>query len=127
MAVKDIYFNPEGPSTIQPIVDALYPQYANISRVNVRRILRSLETYQRNFGRRLPPKVLSRMSMTKPGIILTDMFFPSRKHGWRKFGGCVTMMDAWSRFVGCYAVERKTKSLVTVSYTHLTLPTKRIV
>ena len=22
------------------------------------------------------------------------------------------MMDAWSRFVGCYAVERKTKSLV---------------
>ena len=112
LAVKDIYFNPEGPSTIQPIVDALYPQYANISRVNVRRILRSLETYQRNFGRRLPPKVLSRMSMTKPGVILTDMFFPSRKHGWRKFGGCVTMMDAWSRFVGCYAVERKTKGLV---------------
>ncbi len=111
MAVKDIYFNPEGPSTIQPM-DVLYPQYANISKINVRRILRSLETYQVNFGRRLPPKVLSRMSMTKPGIILTDMFFPSRKHGWRKFGGCVTMMDAWSRFVGCYAVERKTKPLV---------------
>ena len=112
MAVKDIYFNPEGPSTIQPIVDVLYPQFANISRINVRRILRSLETYQVNFGRRLPPKVLSRMSMVKPGVILTDMFFPSTKHGWRKFGGVVTMMDAWSRFVGAYAVERKTKGLV---------------
>ena len=112
LAVKDIYFNPEKPSTIQPIVDLLYPQFANISRINVRRILRSIETYQINFGRRWPPKVLSRMSMVKPGVILTDMFFPSVKHGWRKFGGVVTMMDAWSRFVGAYAVERKTKGLV---------------
>ena len=112
LAVKDLYFNPEKPSTIQPIVDLLYPQFANISRINVRRILRSIETYQINFGRRWPPKVLSRMSMVKPGVILTDMFFPSVKHGWRKFGGVVTMMDAWSRFVGAYAVERKTKGLV---------------
>ena len=117
-AIKDLYFNPEKPSTIQPIVDLLYPQYANISKINVRRILRSIETYQVNFGRRLPPKVLSRMSMVKPGVILTDMFFPSVKHGWRKFGGCVTMMDAWSRFVGCYAVERKTKGLVKKAMEH---------
>ena len=66
LAVKDLYFNPEKPSTIQPIVDLLYPQFANISRINVRRILRSIETYQINFGRRWPPKVLSRMSMVKP-------------------------------------------------------------
>ena len=115
--VKDLYFNPAEPSTIQPITDLLYKKFANISKINVRRILRSLETYQINFGRRWPPKVLSRMSMKSPGIILTDMFFPSRKHGWRKFGGCVTMMDAWSRYVGCYAVERKTKALVKQAMT----------
>ena len=110
--IKDLYFNPKEASTIQPITDKLRDQFANISRGNVRHILRTLETYQRNYRRRRPPKVLSRMSMTKPGVILTDMFFPSVHHGWRKFGGCVTMMDAWSRYVGCYAVERKTKSLV---------------
>ena len=117
MAVKDLYFNPKEPSTIQPITDKLRDQFANVSKINVRRILRSLETYQINFGRRLPPKILSRMSLKGPGIILTDMFFPSKHHGWRKFGGCVTMMDAWSRFVGCYAVERKTKALVKQAMT----------
>ena len=116
-AVKDLYFNPKEGSTIQPITDRLRDQYANISKSNVTKILRSIETYQINFRRRLPPKVLSRMSMTQPGVILTDMFFPSVKHGWRKFGGCVTMMDAWSRFVGVYAVERKTKALVKKAMT----------
>ena len=111
-AIKDLYFNPKEPSTIQPITDKLRDRFANVSRANVRYILRTLETYQRNYRRRLPPKILSRMSLTRPGVILTDMFFPSVKHGWRKFGGCVTLMDAWSRYVGCYAVERKTKGLV---------------
>ena len=116
-AIKDLYFNPKEPSTIQPIADKLREQFANISKINVRRILRTIETYQINFGRRLPPKVLSRMTLTQPGVILTDMFFPSVKHGWRKFGGVVTMMDAWSRFVGAYAVERKTKPLVKKAMT----------
>ncbi len=39
--VKDLCFNPKEPSTIQPITDLLYKHFANISKINVRRILRS--------------------------------------------------------------------------------------
>ena len=53
--VKHMYFDPKGFSTIEPICDALREKFANISQKNVRNILRSLETYQRNFGRRRPP------------------------------------------------------------------------
>ena len=112
MEVKKLYFHPGEFSTIHPIYDKLRDQWANISKTNVQKVLRSFEVYQLNFQRRRPPKVLSRMSMKKPGVILADMFFPSKNLGWRKIGGCLTMMDAWSRFVRCYAVERKTKPLV---------------
>ena len=111
-AVKKLYFDPKAPSTITPIADVLYKEWANISRGNVTKILRSFEVYQLNFGRRRPPKVLSRMSMHKPGVILADMFFPSKTLGWRKIGGVLTMTDAWSRWTQCYAVERKTAALV---------------
>ncbi len=50
--------------------------------------------------------------MKGPGVILADMFFPSKNLGWRKLGGVLTMMDSWSRWVLCYAVERKTAKLV---------------
>jgi hypothetical protein len=112
MEVKKLYFHPGEFSTIHPIYDKLRDTWANISKTNVQKILRSFEVYQLNFARRRPPKVLSRMSLKKPGVILADMFFPSKNLGWRKIGGCLTMMDAWSRFVRCYAVERKTKVLV---------------
>ena len=111
-AVKKLYFDPKEPSTILPITDKLREDWANISKRNVTNILRSFEVYQLNFGRRHPPKVLSRMSMLKPGMILADMFFPSKTLGWRKIGGVLTMMDAWSRYLQCYAVERKTAKLV---------------
>ena len=111
-AIKKLYFDPKEGSTIQPITDKLREEWANISKRNVTQILRSFEVYQLNFGRRHPPKVLSRMSMLKPGMILADMFFPSQTLGWRKIGGVLTMMDAWSRYLQCYAVERKTAKLV---------------
>ena len=111
-AVKKLYFDPKEGSTIQPITDKLRLDWANVSKRNVTSILRSFEVYQLNFGRRHPPKVLSRMSMKQPGVILADMFFPSKNLGWRKIGGVLTMMDAWSRYLQCYAVERKTKALV---------------
>ena len=113
MVVKKEYFNPKGFATIRPIHDKFRDIYANLTRKDVTRILRSFETYQLNFGRRVPPKVLSRMSLKKPGVILADMFFPSKNLGWRSdLGGVVTMMDAWSRFVRCYSVERKNKKTV---------------
>ena len=111
-AVKKLYFDPKEPSTIQPITDKLYLEWANVSKRDVSSILRSFEVYQLNFGRRRPPKVLSRMSMKGPGVILADMFFPSKNLGWRKLGGVLTMVDSWSRWVQCYAVERKTAKLV---------------
>ena len=105
-AVKKLYFHPKKPSTIQPITDALREKFCNISKTNVTHILRSLETYQRNFGRRRPPKVLGRMNLSQPGILACDMFFPSKTLGWRKMN-CLAIMDTWSRFVRCYALPRK--------------------
>ena len=112
--VKTEYFDPKGFSTIIPIYDKFKKEYANMTRGDVSRALRSFETYQLNFRRRHPPKVLSRMNLKKPGVILLDTFFPSKKDGWREdLAGAVTCMDAWSRYVRAYAVERKTKKIVT--------------
>ena len=45
-AVKKLYFDPKMPSTIAPITDVLRKEWANISRGNVTKILRSFEVYQ---------------------------------------------------------------------------------
>ena len=105
-AVKLCYFHPKKPSTILPITDELREQFCNVSRRDVTKILRSLETYQRNFRRMRPPKVLGRMNLSQPGILACDMFFPSKTLGWRKMN-CLSVMDTWSRFVRCYALPRK--------------------
>ena len=111
--VKREYFDPKGFSTIVPIFQKLRGDYANLTRRDVSRALRSLQTYQLNFRRRHPPKVMARMNLTRPGIILADMFFPSKNDGWRAdLAGVVCVMDAYSRFVRAYAVERKTKAIV---------------
>ena len=106
-AVKRLYFDPKGATGIQPICDELRIKYPNVSRGDITRILRSVETYQLNFGRRLPPKVLGRMSLNQPGIIAMDMFFPSVNLGWMKTGGCLAMMDCWSRFMHVYVLDSK--------------------
>ena len=99
-AVKQCYFHPKRASTIQPITDELREKYCNITKRDVTRILRTLETYQRNFRRMRPPKVLGRMNLSQPGILACDMFFPSKTLGWRKMN-CLSVMDTWSRFVRC--------------------------
>ena len=111
-AIKKMYFTPEEPSTIQPITNNLRASYCNISRSNVRNILRSLETYQRNFPRRRPIKVLNHTLFKTPGVLACDVFMPSKKLGY--FGNriCLTVMDVWSRFSRVYVVENKTAALV---------------
>ena len=104
--VKRLYFNPKKASTIQPITDDLRKQFCNITKRDVTRILKTFETYQRNFMRHRPPKVLGRMVLTQPGILACDMFFPSKLLGWRKMN-CLAVMDTWSRFCRCYALPRK--------------------
>lgn len=108
-AVKDLYFAPEEPSTIAPIADRLYGLFANISKKNVTAILRSLETYQLNFPRRLPPKIQNRTLYTKPGLVAVDNFFPSAKHGWigKSQLPVLVCMDIWSRYVRAFALNRK--------------------
>ena len=111
--VKRTYFDPRGPSTILPICDKLREKYANISKSNVRNILRSLETYQRNFARRRPPKIMGRMAMKRPGIVAIDMFFPTKKiAGWQDGSNCLTCMDCWSRFCHIYVTETKKKEVI---------------
>jgi len=108
-AVKRHYFDPKGFSTILPITDKLRETYANITKGDVQRILRSLETYQRNFARRRPPRVMGRMILKNPGIIAMDMFFPTKKiAGWEGKWSCLTCMDCWSRYTHVYAcVDKK--------------------
>ena len=111
--VKRLYFDPKGPSTIRPITDALRDGYANVTKKDVSRILRSLETYQRNFRRRLPGKVQGRMVLTKPGVIMLDTFYPSKAiDGWRGKYACLCCMDAWSRYSRVYVLANKTGALV---------------
>ena len=114
--VKRLYFNPKKASTIQPITDALRKQFCNITKRDVTRILKTFETYQRNFMRHRPPKVLGRMNLTQPGILACDMFFPSKLLGWRKMN-CLAVMDTWSRFCRCYALPRKDFKSVEVALT----------
>jgi hypothetical protein len=104
--VKRLYFDPKKASTIQPLTDALREMYCNITKRDVTTILKTLETYQRNFMRHRPPKVLGRMNLTQPGILAIDMFFPSKLLGWRKMN-CLACMDTWSRFCRCYALPTK--------------------
>ena len=111
-AVKNQYFNPREPSTIQPITDKLRLEWANISRKNVSSVLRSIETYQRNFQRRKPGNVINTMSMHKPGTLACDMFFPSQKWGWHGKFACLTMMDTWSRYCWFYVCVDKSKKTV---------------
>ena len=107
-AVKRQYFDPKGFSTILPITDKLRETYANITKGDVQRILRSLETYQRNFARRRPPRVMGRMILKNPGIIAMDMFFPTKKiAGWEGKWSCLTCMDCWSRYSHAYALPNK--------------------
>ena len=108
-AVKQLYFNPKEPSTIQPITDVLREKYCNVSRRNVRDILRSLQTYQLMFPRRKPPdKIPHSTNYTKPGVIAMDTFFPSSNSGWvKRAGGVLCCMDVWSRFSRAYALEKK--------------------
>ena len=104
-AVKNQYYDPKKPSTIQPITDALRHEYCNISRKNVRNVLRSLETYQLMYRRRKHPKIEHHTLYTKPGILAMDTFFPSANTGWKK-RSVLCCMDVWSRFSRAYALER---------------------
>ena len=112
-AVKALYFSPDEPSTIQPITDALRSKYVNIGRGNVRGILRSLETYQLNFRRRRPIKVMNRTLFKQPGILACDVFMPSKNLGF--FGNRVVLvvMDVWSRFSRAYVAENKSAKLIS--------------
>ena len=105
-AVKRLYFDPREPSTIMPIAKRLYQKFANVTKGEVTRVLRSLETYQLNFGRRRPPTTGNRFFFKKPGMIAADLFFPSKHDGWEKYN-CLSIMDCWSRFCWFYAIRTK--------------------
>ena len=105
-AVKTQYFDPKKPSTIQPITDAIRHQYCNVSKKNVRNILRSLETYQLMYPRRQHPKIEHHTLYTKPGMVAMDSFFPSPNSGWVK-RNVLVCMDIWSRFSRAYAIEKR--------------------
>ena len=108
-AVKRLYFDPRQPSTILPIAEKLRTEFCNVSKGDVRRVLRSLETYQRNLGRRKPQEVKTHTVMKRPGVIAIDAFFPSKSiDGWRgDWKMVLCCMDTWSRFSRAYVCEDK--------------------
>jgi len=113
-AVKKLFFNPKEPSTIQPITDALRHEFCNISRANVRGVLKSLEVYQLMRPRRKMPKIEHHTVYTKPGVIAMDSFFPSEKTGWLK-RNILVCMDVWSRFSRAYAIEKREQRFYKVA------------
>ena len=118
--VKAMFFDPKEPATINPLVDRLREmKWGNISRRDVTTILKSFEAYQINAPRRRPPKVMGKMVMNGPGLLACDMFFPSKRHGWRKVN-CLTMMDTWSRFTRCYPLLNKKYETVRVAMDQFT-------
>ena len=112
-AIKSCYFSPKLPSTIEPIHLHLRDQYANITRKNVKSVLKSLEVYQINYSRRKPGPVKASFVATAPGsIIVCDMFFPQTMNGWAKNQNVLVMADSWSRFTKAYVVRNKSFQVV---------------
>ena len=113
--VKEAYFDPLKPATIEKIFLLYREKYANLSKRNVRDILKSLETYQLIHRRRRPPKVLGK-HLTKPGVVAADLFWPKQKEkkveiGWEKTI-CLCVMDCWSRYSRVFPLENKSKELI---------------
>jgi hypothetical protein len=107
--VKGMYFAPQEPATIESITGKLRKAWCNISRRNVRTILRSLETYQLNKGRRKPATVKTHTVYRNPGVIAIDAFFPSKSiDGWRgDWAMVLCCMDTWSRYSRAYVCGDK--------------------
>lgn len=106
-AVKKAYYSPRLPSTIVTIWDFLQPLFANVTRKDVKAVLRTLYIYQINQPRRLPKKIASKFMATYPGsIIQCDMFFPTPSNNWKN-ANVLVMVDMWSRFSRAFAVEKK--------------------
>ena len=59
------YFDPKRPATQRTIAEHLGPKFANLSRSDVVRALKNLETYQRNF----PPERGFGRTIYKGGIM----------------------------------------------------------
>ena len=113
--VRECYFNPKLPATQKAIADYLVRRYANVGKRNAAAALKNIETYQLNFGRRLPPKNgFARTSYKTPGgIIAIDTFYPSKAiHGWRGNYSVLCCVDAWSRYSRAYPCAHKGASLI---------------
>ena len=105
--VKNCYFNPKLPSTPREIYHKYDPVIANLTRKDCEKILRTIETYQLNFRRRLPPKVTGRFNVKKQGTIMFDCFFPSSINGWKGRRTVLTCQDYWSKYCGVYCLATK--------------------
>ena len=116
--VRECYYDPKLPSTQKPIAEYLVRRYANVSQRLAIAALKNLETYQLNFGRRLPPKGgFARTTYKQPGgIIAIDTFYPSQAlHGWRGKYSVLCCVDAWSRFSRAYPCANKGAALIRVA------------
>ena len=114
VAVKQSYFDPGKPATIYPITLYLRETYCNITKNEVTRILKTLESYQLMFPRYQHPKIVNSTRFTKPGIVAADTFFTSVKQGWKPMN-CLCCMDVFSRWCRVYALERKEKKYFRVA------------
>ena len=108
--VRDMYFHPQKPQTIEHIAFELQKKYCNISKSNVRDCLRRIETYQLNFGRRKPKDLKGIFSVTQRGIVVYDLAFPDRR--WDNKNPILVVMDIYTRYTWVRSLENKTKKLV---------------
>ena len=98
--VKKLYFDPREPATIEAITAKLRWEWANLTKRVVTRMLRSLETYQLNFGRRRPPDIKN-----QPGDD-GDCFSRAKRTAGRR----QTASAAWTAGAGTWGCTPSTPS-----------------
>ena len=110
--VKYKFYHPKYPVSIQGIYDQLDDKYANVTRKDVARIVKSLAQWQLTRRRFKPKGITSHFNAKKPGILCCDTFQPSKINGWSGKRYVFTVADYWSRYVGVYTLEKKSADIV---------------
>ena len=110
--VREIYFDPTKPSSIEAIYLYCITRYCNMSKRNIRDCLRNIETYQLIFRRQKPRPIKGNFNVTKCGYITCDLFFTGTRYEDRKNIATLCVMDIFSRYCHIKPLENKKKTLV---------------
>ena len=109
--IRETYFNPRLPKSIEHIAFYLQKSWCNISKANVRNALRRIPTYQQTFGRRKPQDLKGIFQVKERGVIAYDLCFPDTRYD-NKGQPILVCLDIFTRYCWVRSLENKKKVLV---------------